>query len=194
MKIEDELPEQLAEILNSLAFEEDEVYIEINSVTFKPRELCLKFSFHYDNPTPSQYWQLNASEVRQERIVREWLRYLKLYKQHPLLLPYKDAYAELKFKGTTPHYRELCADLYMSLFTLTDEITELRHYVFAPEMIKEYCQQASGLFAGGSKTILMLYQQCLTKYGIHSYFLNEKESVLEDDNLKLFQLGSSYVK
>jgi hypothetical protein len=121
------------------------------------------------------------------------MRYVKLYKRHPLLLPYKDAYAELNFKGTTPHYQELCADLCMLLFTLTDEIAELRHYVFTPDAVKEYCQRGSGIFAGGSKTILMLYQQCLTKYGVHSYFTNEKESIMESDSMKLLQLGSSYV-
>jgi hypothetical protein len=193
MKVEDLLPKELTEILNSSAFEEDEAYIEIDSVNFIGRDLRLKFSFHYDNLAPTNYWELKVSEVRQERIDREWTRCIRLYKQHPLLLPYTDTYAEPYFKGTTLHYRELCADLYMSLFTLTDAITEFRNYVFTPEVIKEDCLRGSGIFAGGSKTILMLYQQCLTKYGIHSYFENEREFFGEGEGLKLFQLGSSYI-
>jgi hypothetical protein len=193
MKVEDLLPKELMEILDSSAFEEDEVYIEIDSVTFIGRDLHLKFSFHYDNLAPTNYWELKVSEVIQERIDREWTRCVRLYKQHPLLLPYTDTYAELCFKGTTLHYRELCADLCMSLFTLTDAITEFRHYIFTPEVIKEYCQRGSGVFAGGSKTILLLYQQCLTKYGIHAYFVGEREQSEEDRALKLFQLGSSHI-
>jgi hypothetical protein len=134
-----------------------------------------------------------SRRLQEEKIVRDWTQDIALYKQHPLLLEHTDTYTELYFKGTTTQDKELFIDIYQSLLNLKVRIGDLGEYVLTPGRVMELSQQGYGLFARGSKTILALYQQCLTKYGIYAYFVGERERSEEDGALKLFQLGSSYV-
>ncbi|RVU02385.1 hypothetical protein EOD41_00135 [Mucilaginibacter limnophilus] len=193
MKAEDALPQELTVILDSPEFD-DEAGIVIDAVEFKNSDLLLDFSFRYWNDeTPPQRWQLTVSDYKEEKIVRDWTQDIALYKQHPLLLEHIDTYTELYFKGTTTQSQELFIDIYQSLLTLTEDNVNLGEYVLTPGRVMELSQQGYGLFARGSKTILMLYRQCLTKYSIHAYFVGERERSEEDGALKLFQIGSSYI-
>ncbi|WP_158828488.1 hypothetical protein [Mucilaginibacter lacusdianchii] len=191
-KIEDPLPKEITDIMDVSEFE-NEAGIVIDSVTFNTYELCLNFSFRYYDETSPHRWRLTVGHAKEERIVREWTSQIALYKQHPRLLKYTDAYTELYFSGTSTQHLNLCADIYKSLQMLTDDFDGLKEYVLSPGTTEALCQQGYGLFASGPKTILMLYHQCLTKYGIHSYFVGEREVLTEDTGLKLFQLGSSYI-
>jgi hypothetical protein len=193
MKVEDVLPQELTVILDSPEFD-DEAGIVIDAVRFTELDCLLDFSFRYwnDETTP-QRWQLTVRDYKEEKIVRDWTQDIALYTQHSLLLEHTDTYTELYFKGTTTQAQELFIDIYQSLLNLKVHIRDLGEYVLTPRRVMELSQQGYGLFARGSKTILMLYQQCLTKYGIHAYFVGEREQSEEDRTLKLFQLGSSYV-
>jgi hypothetical protein len=87
----------------------------------------------------------------------------------------------------------LFADIHQSLQTLTDDLDELKEYVLAPNAVEALSQQGYGLFARGPKTILMLYHQCLSQYGIHSYFVGERDTWPEESTVRLFSLGGSYI-
>ena len=193
MKVEEVLPQGLTAILESPEFD-DEAGIVIDAVRFLDNDLLLDFSFRYWNDeTSPQRWQLTAVGYKEEKIVRDRTQDIALYSQHPLLLEYTDTYTELYFKGTTTQGEELFIDIYQSLLTITEDIGNLGEYVLTPGRVMELSQQGYGLFAEGSKTILMLYQLSLTKYGIHAYFVGGREQSEEDSTLKLFQLGSSYI-
>lgn len=190
MTIEETLPQQLIDTLNSREFD-DEAGIVIDAVTFTETDVCLKFSFRYYEDAP-QYWKLTVSEAKEERIIRDWTQQIALYTQHPLLLDHTDTYTELYFKGTTTQVAQLYIDIHQSLLNLTDDINDLKEYILTPGRVTELSQQGYGLFARGSKTILLLHQQCLIKYGIHAYFVSERDHI-EDKALKLFKLGESYI-
>jgi hypothetical protein len=193
MKVKDELPQELTVILDSPEFD-DEAGIVIDAVEFNNNDLLLDFSFRYwDDETNPQRWQLTVGGYKEEKIVRDWTQDIALYKQHPLLLEHTGTYTELYFKGTTTQAQDLFIDIYQSLLNLTEDIGNLGEYVLTPVRVMERSQQGYGLFARGSKIILTLYQQSLTKYGMHAYFVGEREQSEEDGALKLFQLGSSYV-
>lgn len=193
MKVEDALPQELTATLDSPEFD-DEAGIVIDAVRFTESDCLLDFSFRYwDDETLPQRWQLTVGGYKEEKIVRDWTQDIALYKQHPLLLEHTDTYTELYFKGTTTQAQELFIDIYQSLLNLTEGIGNLGEYVLTPGRVMELSQQGYGLFARGSKTILTLYQHCLTKYGIHAYFVGEREQSEEDSKLKLFKLGSSYI-
>lgn len=193
MKVEDLLPQELTAILDSPEFN-DEAGIVIDAVKFTDSDLLIDFSFRYwKDETSTQRWQLVVADFKEEKIVQDWTQDIALYKQHPLLLEHTDTYTELYFKGTTTQSQELFIDIYQSLLNLKVHIGDLGEYVLTPGRVMELSQQGYGLFARGSKTILTLYQQSLTKYGIHAYFVGEREQPKEDRSLKLFELGSSYI-
>jgi hypothetical protein len=102
MTNEETLPQDLTEILNSPEFD-DESGIVIDAVSFDTN-LTLDFSFryyYYDQVLPKR-WRLTVSQVKEERIVRDWTTsQIALYSQHPRLLEYIDTYAELYFSGTS---------------------------------------------------------------------------------------------
>ncbi|MBS7565758.1 hypothetical protein KHS38_15220 [Mucilaginibacter sp. Bleaf8] len=191
-KIEEPLPKELTDIMDITEFE-NEAGIVIDSVIFNTYELYLNFSFRYYDETPPKKWRLTVGHAKEERIVRDWTSCIALYKQHPRLLEYTDAHTELYFNGTSTQSLNLFADIYKSLQTLTDNLDELKGYVLGPCTTEALCQQGYGLFARGPKTILMLYQQCLIKHGIHSYFVGKREALAEDSTAKLFTLGDSYI-
>ena len=193
MRVETALPENLTAMIDSPEFD-DEAGIVIDTISFTELNCLLEFSFRYwEDEMPPQRWQLTVSAYKEERIVRDWTQNIALYEEHPLLLKHTDTYNELYFKGTTIQAKELFIDIYQSLLNLTEDIGDLAEYVLTPSRVMELGQQGYGLFARGSKTILTLYQKCLTRYGIHAYFLVGREKSEEDRRLKLFQLGSSYI-
>lgn len=195
MIVEDDLPKEIIECLKAPEFD-DEAGIVIDEVTFTADSIQLRFSFrYYRDETLPQPWQLTVNGVIKERIVRDWTQHIAIYRQHPLLLDYIDAYAELYFRGTTDQHQQLFIDIYQSLLSVTGNIAELNEYDYpdTPESIATLSRQEYGLFARGSKTILQVYHQCLSKYGIHSYFLDSGQQSKPHRKLQLLEIGGSYI-
>lgn len=192
IKIEAGLPQILRKQLDSPEFD-DEAAVVIDAVRFDER-LHLEFSLrYYHDETPPQKWLLTVDNYEDERIVRDWTQSVALYSEHPRLLEYNDAHTELYFNGTTSQYLDLYADIHQALTPLTDDLDEIKTSIFLPNDIKVLSQQGYGLFARGSETILSLYQQCLSKYGIHAYFVSKYQRNKDDDAAKLFCIGDSYI-
>jgi hypothetical protein len=193
MIIVETLPSELLDVLKSPEFD-DEAGILIESVQYSDDDLCLTFTIRfYDNVSQQQLWQVKVEDVKDEKIVRNWTQSIELYKTHPILLEYTDVHTELYFKGLTRQSHELFIDIFESVIQLSSNIEDVLQYIFTPNRVNELSQQGYGLFASGPKTVLKIYEQCLIKYNIHAYFVSEYEQSKENQKLKYFKLGNSYV-
>ena len=71
MIIEEPLPHELKDILNSPEFD-DEAGILIESIQFLGKDLYLTFSIRFDGDTGDQSWQVKIQDVQNEKIIRNW--------------------------------------------------------------------------------------------------------------------------
>lgn len=190
MIIEELLPHQLNLVLHSLEFD-DEAGIVIQAIQFVDNDLVISFKIFFDQEREPQSWQVKVIGVQEEKIISGWTQHLCIYKEHPLLLEYTDNHAELYFKGTSDQWQELFIDITESLIKLLGTEHYLK-YIFTPNSINRLSQQGYGLFARGPRSILMLYQHCLIKYGINAYFVGDTEELTAEKLFKLLQIGSTY--
>ncbi len=192
MVVEAALPKRLADVIEGPVFDDD-AGILIEAVKFIEDSIILTFSIRFYDNTPAQIWQLTVGDVKAEKLMRRWSQSLALYSKHLLLLEYTDMHTELYFKGNTEQSNDLFADIFNAIAKLSDSKEDILPFLFTPESINRLCKQEHGLFARGPRTILEIYQGCLNKYNIHSYFIAEYKPSINDQNLNLFKLGESYI-
>lgn len=192
MTSQENLPKELTAILDNPEFD-DEAGIVIESVKFIEDNLYLTFAIRFYEDTPQQLWQLYIEDVKEEKIINGWTQDISLYSEHPLLLKYNDTHTELYFNGTTNHSQELFVDIFQSILQLSDNTNDVFKYIYLPDSVSQLSKQGYGLFARGPKTILNIYQQCLTRQGIKAYFIGDIERSKGDEQLMLFKLGESHV-
>jgi len=191
MIIDAPMPEHLSAVLNSPQFDDDSG-ITIEAVKYIEDRVELTFDIKFSEG-PQQQWLLTVRHVEAERFIREWTQSIAMYSEHPLLLDYTEIETELYFRGTTSKANELFLDIFNSITQLSEYLDDVMQFILLPKEVTKLSQQEYGLFARGPKTILKIYQQCLSDHGIHAYFIDENKSALNGQDLKLFMLGDSFI-
>jgi hypothetical protein len=190
MATENLLPAELNEVLNSPEFDDDSGLL-IQSLKFIEESLVITFAIKYleDKEMPDELWNIIVNGIEEECVKTNWTQDINIYKSHALLLEYTDIHTELYFRRTTNRSQELFIDIFNSIRRLSKDKTFISKYIFSPVSIDKLSRQDYGLFARGPKTILKLYAECLSKYGIKPIFIGE---YAKQKPLKLLIFGDSY--
>ena len=122
----DELPYELAEVLNSLEFDDD-AGIVIESVKFTDQLTELIFSIRFFDEIPRQLWTVSMDDTIEKHITQEWTQNIHIYLEHVLLLEYIENHSELYFKGIAKDTDELFIDIFQSISNLSGEISEFQN-------------------------------------------------------------------
>jgi hypothetical protein len=193
MNVEDVLPFELNETLNSSEFD-DEGGLVIESINHRDDIIAITLSIRFDavKNTPNHLWLITACGVEIMRTLINWTQEIKLYNKHTLLLEFIDIEAELYFNGTTDNPQGLFVDISLELGNLAGNNIDVVNYIIPFTEVRKLSQQQYGLFAKGPKTILEVYASCLTKNGIKPIFIGEYEPTEASKSLKLLRLGESY--
>lgn len=193
MNVEEVLPFELNETLNSYEFD-DEAGLVIESINHKDDIIAITFSIRFDadKNTPNHLWLITARGVEIMHTLITWTQEIKLYNKHTLLLEFIDIETELYFNGTTGNPQGLYVDIGLELSNLAGNDVDVVNYIIPFPEVNKLSQQQYGLFAKGPKTILEGYARCLTKNGIKPIFIGEYEPTEANKSLRLLRFGESY--
>ncbi|MBC6112418.1 hypothetical protein ACFOG5_10065 [Pedobacter fastidiosus] len=181
-------PSDLENILTSKEYMEDGGMV-ISSLNYIDENLIVTFNLFINNEKKNQ-WELKILKIADERFIRGWAQNFTAYSDHFLLYAFTDVFTDLYYNGKSTKPDKLLLDLYKSHlnnyyydFPFTYGINEAMN-------VFKLCKDNSGMFARGSRKILMNYQECLAKHGIQSNFVGEIPCI--NKNLNLLVFGESY--
>lgn len=192
------IPQELLTITDSLNFEEDG-YMLITSLDYFADDLNVEFivnpgGFEEDG-RKNQLWQLQAGNLKTEKLDVGWTQDLICYSDHYLLLDYTSYWTELYFRGKTADPNKLLADIYTTHKKAFDNWIDVEKYLSLKPDLLSLCSSGFGLFAKGPEDIMAVYEACLIAHGMNPHYSGKykgPDSHLGDTPLKLLIFGDSY--
>lgn len=189
MKVTKNLPIELERLLIKL--EEEDGGIVVSSLEYIDSDLEIYFTVSFpDSEIPHQNWRIRAINIKKERFERSWETNLQLFANHPLLLEFNDDHSELYYTGRTLHPEKLIVDLFRMFSDNAWKDLKFGWGINAPDGFLKLCNEETGLFARGPKSILEKYASVLHENGIRISMLDDMEKNRQE--LMLLMLGRNY--
>jgi hypothetical protein len=196
------VPQELRDILGGR--DDDDFDFYIRKVAHHGEKFVIDLHLQYvndHNETVYQTWTIEAFGHRTNRISFEFIPFIDIQEEHPLLWEFTDIQCQLYFSGTCQNPSKLFYDLYHS-----HKATFKRYSCFNMQFTDENGQYdrfkySSGLFAKGSKKLMQLYAGCLRENGLDFTIIGERPPTYwEEDgfvpkrkDLKVLFLGDTYI-
>lgn len=165
--------------------------------------LAIDIDFIPEDGDKEQRWRVEAVEVRDFLVRCEWMPWLELAHEHPVLLPFSEDVSDLYFYSPSPNPLELEGDLPECHHQLVGDWISFGRFLNAMHRkgLANFLASASGMFASGPVSMMRACAQVLTKHGVRTSIAGQRPPKYWDGmqwkvqtaELHALFLGTSYI-
>jgi hypothetical protein len=185
------------------AYDEDHGGFRFQSAQDNASGLTIDIDFIPEDGDKEQRRHIEAVEVRDFLIRHEWMPWLELVREHPVLLPFFEDVSDLYFYSPSPSPLELEGDLLECHRRLVGDWIFFGRFLNATygKGVASFLASASGMFASGPASLMKAYAQVLTKHGVRTSIASQRppkywdgmQWKVQSAELHALLLGNSYI-
>ena len=173
------------------------------AIQFIPSGLTIDIKYIPGDGNDAQHWRIEATEVRDYVIRKEWMEEIEVADEHPILLPFTEAVTDLFFYQSPSDILKIVGDLLENHRKLVCDWIEFGRFFNAQtgKSLASLLTNSSGMLASGPVSLMNTYAEVLNQNGIKNSLMkprppkywNGEQWMEQKAPLHALFLGTSYV-